>query len=288
MGVEAERSEVRAEDVSAAVRLLGECEREIELSSGATRYFEAGTGAPLLLLHGIGLTAGGTNWLLNIGELARHRRVIAPDFIGFGTGSRLQQPYSFAVLVDFVRELQDALGIDSADVVGHSMGGWVASLLAYESPDRVERLVLIAPGGMSTQVPRAMAVRRPSRARFADDVASRHGIAVTAVGALADLEWKVMGVPDVVEAYARLSAHMGDPETRRLHQLPRRLPKIRADALLLWGSEDRVNPLSMGRAMRDGLARAELEVLPCGHAVPTERPAETDRAILAFVGRQSH
>ena len=116
--------------------MLDASERFVELSHGRTRYFDCGEGAPTILLHGVGYSAGGTSWYRNI----------APDFVGWGTGDRLEQGYSFAYLVDFVREFQDALGLASTHVVGHSMGGWIASLFAYESPNRVDRLALTASG----------------------------------------------------------------------------------------------------------------------------------------------
>src|SRR5579884_2996638 len=122
-------------------------ERSVQLSHGRTRYFEAGEGVPALLLHGVGFTAGGDSWFLNIDPLAqRGLRIIAPDFVGWGMGDRLPIGYSFAYLVDFIRELQDALGLEKSHIVGHSMGGWLATLFAYESPERVDKLVLVAAG----------------------------------------------------------------------------------------------------------------------------------------------
>ncbi|HTX63734.1 MAG TPA: alpha/beta fold hydrolase [Acidimicrobiales bacterium] len=276
----------RAEDVGEAVEKLAGMERHVSLSSGDTRYFETGTGDPVLLLHGVGFTAGGSNWLFNMEDLGSAHRVIAPDFLGFGTGGRLEQPYSFAYLVDFVREFQDALGLDASDVVGHSMGGWVAALLAYESPGRVRRLVLIAAGGLSSRVPAMMRwSEMPARDTFAAGVAERLGLPVDAVGALADLEWQSAVVPGAVDAYGRLLAHMGDPETRRRYHLRRRLPRIGAETLVLWGEHDQVNEVSLAREMVHLVPRARLELFGCGHAVPTTAPRETNRALCRFLDR---
>ena len=68
-----------------------------------------------------------------------------------GARDRLDIEYSFAYIVDFVREFQDALGIERSNIVGHSMGGWLASLFAYESPNRVNKLVLVGSGGTRTR-----------------------------------------------------------------------------------------------------------------------------------------
>src|SRR5487761_482472 len=131
--------------------ILDESERFVELSHGRTRYFDAGSESPTILLHGVGFSAGGTSWYRNIARLSEGLRVIAVDFVGWGLGDRLEQGYSFAYLVDFVREFQDAIGLASSNIVGHSMGGWIASLFAYESPERVNKLVLSASGGAATR-----------------------------------------------------------------------------------------------------------------------------------------
>src|SRR5919198_1539743 len=121
-------------------------EEYVELTLGKTRYLAAGAGHPVILLHGVDYTGGGDRWLRTMDALSRRLRVLAPDFPGWGYSDRLDREYSFAYLVDFVREFQDTLGIERAHLVGHSMGGWIASLLAYESPHRFDKLVLVASG----------------------------------------------------------------------------------------------------------------------------------------------
>lgn len=277
-------SPASAARVRHAVDVLRSAERHVELSHGDVRYFEVGQGEPVILLHGIGFTAGGTNWLLNLEALGRHRRVLAPDLLGFGPGPRLQQPFSFAYLVDFVREFQDALGLGASDVVGHSMGGWVASLLAYESPQRVGGLVLVAPGGVATTTPPAMKrFEVPSQESFAAGVASRLGLPAGVVAPLADLEWQVAATPGAPDAYRQLLGHMSDPETRHRYQTRRRLPMIQAETLVLWGRQDEVNDPRSGRLIAELVPRCRLEVLPCGHGVPTETPEQFNAAVVSFL-----
>jgi pimeloyl-ACP methyl ester carboxylesterase len=123
--------------------------KSVELSHGRTRHLEAGGGPAVILLHGVAFASGGDSWLANVGGLAPKLRVLAPDFPGWGPGDQLELGYSFAYLADFVREFQDALGLENSHIAGHSMGGWVSSVLAYESPQRVGKLVLVASGGMA-------------------------------------------------------------------------------------------------------------------------------------------
>src|SRR3954453_12038575 len=126
-------------------------ERMLDMSHGKTRYWEAGTGEPTILLHGAGWNSGCENWALAMGPLSQRLRVLAMDCLNWGTGDVFDQEFSFAYLVDHVREFMDILGIKQANVVGHSMGGWILSLLSYESPERVRRAVNVAGGGAATR-----------------------------------------------------------------------------------------------------------------------------------------
>lgn len=273
-----------AGQIDHAVDVLRSAERHVELSHGDVRYFEVGEGRPVILLHGIGFTAGGTNWLLNLEDLARHRRVLAPDLLGFGPGPRLQQPFSFAYLVDFIREFQDALGLTMSDLVGHSMGGWVASLFAYESPERVGRLILVAPGGVIITTPPAMrGFNPPTRESILKEVAGRLGLSVETVGPLADLEWQVVTMPGAPDAYRRLLEHMSDPETRRRYQTRRRLPMVHAETLVLWGEHDDVNDPRSGQLIADLVPHCQLMMLPCGHGIPTEAPKQFNEIVSRFL-----
>ncbi|WAH35688.1 alpha/beta fold hydrolase [Alicyclobacillus dauci] len=186
--------------------------RQVELSHGMTHYLESGTGEPVILLHGVGFWTGGDYWLRNMDELSRSYHVYAPDFAGWGDGDRLDVEYSFAYLVDFVREFQDALGIASAHVVGHSMEGWVASLLGYESPNRVRTLILTASEGIST---RTLTTFSPPEY---EDI-MRHALE-TIDGAhtsnaldTVDRWYNRTQLPGALEAYRKILSHMNNPDT---------------------------------------------------------------------------
>lgn len=97
--------------------------KSLDLSHGRTRYLEAGQGPAVILLHGVSFALGADAWLANISELASGLRVLAPDFPGWGPGGQLELGYSFGYPADFIREFQDALGLENSHIVGHSMGG---------------------------------------------------------------------------------------------------------------------------------------------------------------------
>jgi len=259
-------------------------ERFVELSHGRTRYLEAGEGPPLLLLHGVGFVPAADGWRLGLAALSARHRVIAPDLLGWGPGDQLEIGYSFAYLVDFLRELQDALGIDRAHLLGHSMGGWVASLLAYESPDRVDRLVLVASGGLLTRPLPAMAAWTPPDAdRIHDAYAplAAHGIAVD------ELELKARGLAadgERTKRFGQVMSHMSKGETRARYRTARRLARLSCPTLVVWGSEDPVNPVELGRQTAELVPDATVVVLEgAHHDVPLERPDELHRAVLEFL-----
>jgi pimeloyl-ACP methyl ester carboxylesterase len=257
---------------------------DVVLSHGTTRYFAAGDGPPLLLLHGVAFHAGAESWLPVMPLLASTRRVLAPDFVGWGPGDQLEQGYSFAYLTDFAREFQDALGIDRCDVVGHSMGGWIASLLGYESPDRVERLVLAAPGGVEVRPLASMQAWTPPER----DVIAAHYEPYARMGV------DIQPLIDAAAARARDEArttrfrrimdHMTNHETRVRYETRRRLPHVRAPTLLVWGADDELNPPSMGAVALGLLPRGRLVTLPdAGHYVQVDAPREFAEVVASFL-----
>ena len=266
--------------------ILDHARREVTLSHGRTRYFDLGEGTPTILLHGVGYSAGGTSWYRNLEQLSEGMRVIAPDFVGWGTGDRLEQGYSFAYLVDFVREFQDALGLESSNIVGHSMGGWIASLFSYESPSRVQRLVLTASGGVATRTLAQMTdFVPPSEEETLARLRALPGITEAEAADWTRYDWENITTLGAIEAYRRILASMNNGETRARYNTQRRLPKIGAETLVLWGSADEVNALELGELTASLIPRAELRVFSCGHMVPHEAPHEMNSAILDFLGR---
>lgn len=259
--------------------------REIEMSHGSTSFVELGSGDPVILLHGVGFAQGAHEWFLAGPMLAERSRVIMVDFVGWGRGARLQQPYSFARLVDFVREFQDRLGLASSSIVGHSMGGWVASLLAYESPERVDRLVLVGSGGLASRpLPMMTDFEPPTLEEVEAGIAARCGQPADEIRAWAEYGWGNVQGDEPLESYRRILEHMTNPETRMLYNLRRRLPLTPTETLVLWGTNDAVNDIELGRETAELLPHAEFATLPCGHFPHTERPEEFAARVRDFLG----
>lgn len=260
-------------------------ERWVTLSHGRARTLQAGSGPPVLLLHGVGFTEGAEYWTGTLEALADSHTVIAVDMLGWGDADRLGASYSFAYLVDFVRELQDALGLRSSDVVGHSMGGWVASLLAYESPDRIDRLVLVGSGGTRARPLTTMTRFEPPASEEAiySELVGRRGLPENDhTRAMAAQQWRRV-TPEHLAAYQRILDHMTDPVHRPRYGTTRRLPHLRCPTLVVWGTHDDVNDPEMGRETAQLVPGSRLVWLDCGHYPPTEAPEAFHAAVRDFL-----
>src|SRR5689334_6802932 len=113
-------------------------------------YVKAGRGPALPLLHGLGCTH--RTWLPVLDSLASRYTVIAPDLLGHGDSDKPRADYTLGAFANGMRDLLTVLDIDKVTVVGHSFGGGVAMQFAYQFPERTERLVLVASGGLGPEV----------------------------------------------------------------------------------------------------------------------------------------
>jgi len=246
------------------------------------RVFDAGSGAPLLFLHGAGglLTDNAP-----LEALARHYRVLAPEFPGFGESTGEEH---LEDMLDFTLHAGDvihALGIDRPHVVGHSMGGMIAAELACLAPRDIDKLVLVAAAGLwldTHPIPDLFTLLPHEFAEllFHDPVA---GAALLTAGIDA-------GDPQSVQqfyiAHSRRLAMAG----KILFPIPnrgvaKRLYRVRAQTLVLWGAEDRLLPPVYAERWAALIADSKLHVVEnAGHMVPYEQPKEFARAVREFLG----
>lgn len=132
-------------------RVTGSTDLQYTTIHGHQRAYRLmGSGPALLLLHGIGDSS--ETWVPLMGELARDFTVLAPDLLGHGASAKPRADYSVAAYANGMRDLLEVLGIETATVVGHSLGGGVAAQFAYQYPDHCNRLVLVATGGVNRAV----------------------------------------------------------------------------------------------------------------------------------------
>lgn len=257
-------------------------ERFLAMSHGKTRILEAGSGFPTLLVHGAGFVSSADNWLPVIKPMAEDLRVIAIDCLNYGPGDVFNQEFSFAYMVDHIRELMDVLEIDKANFVGHSMGGWIGTLFGYESPHRLNKLVLVAAGGSQARPLASMVDWEPPTV---EHIKERVGVGLPPEERerVVNLFLEKRGKPEHVEAFAKVMKHMTNPETRVRYNTMRRLPHIPVPTLIVWGSNDQVNNVSMGHDL-EAIPGSKLIIYDgVGHGVPQEVPEQFTSDVLAFL-----
>ena len=233
----------------------------------------AGSGPPLLLLHGAG---GAGMWLDLHARLAEHFTVFAPVQPGFAGTSLPGWVRGADDVALHTLDLVRMLGLESPVVVGLSLGGWIATEMAVFRPESIRRLVLVAPIGVKTEKPLPdLFIMEPLEALpylFAD-----LSKAMALMPAAPTLD-AIVRMWEEQAAVARLAWHR--PYNPSLH---RRLHMIECPTLLVWGGEDRFVSPAHGEMLVREISGARLEVIPgAGHAVAIEKPAEVAQKIVAF------
>ncbi|RPE46487.1 2-hydroxy-6-oxonona-2,4-dienedioate hydrolase/4,5:9,10-diseco-3-hydroxy-5,9,17-trioxoandrosta-1(10),2-diene-4-oate hydrolase [Streptomyces sp. Ag109_O5-1] len=261
---------------------------------------ETGDGPPVLLLHGGGPGASGvSNYSRNIAELAREYRVIVPDLPGYGRSTKgVDGTDPFGDLADGIRGLLDALGLDRAHLVGNSYGGACALRLALDTPDRVDRMVLMGPGGIGTT--RALPTPGlnslldyytgdgPSRPKL-EKFIRNHLVfnAADVPDSVIDARYLASIDPEVVAA-PPLRRPSGPNALRTLWRTDftrdERLSRLPVATLVLWGAADKVNRPSGGRMLAARMPNCDLyEVANTGHWVQFERAELFNRVCADFL-----
>jgi pimeloyl-ACP methyl ester carboxylesterase len=246
-----------------------------------TRIREAGTGAPLLVLHGAEGLRGG--WSPYLATLAERFRVIAPDLPGFGQSPGGEHFYDGLDLTIFLQDLLDALGLDRVHILGHDLGGMAAAELAAASDRRVGSLVLVAPLGLWADDDPILDIFATPR----DVLEPMTWHSISTEGATAVL---APPVTDEAEARARLERAANLATAGRFiwpipdRGLKRRIHRVSAPTLLVWGASDRIVPPSYGPRWRAALQQAQLATIPnAGHEPMLEQPSAFTDAVVPFL-----
>jgi len=274
--------------------------REIGTKAGVLRYHEAGAGTPLLLLHGSGPgVTGWRNFRGILGTFAEHYRCLVLDFPGFGVSDDFgghPMVTAFGAVGTFV----DALGLDSVDIIGNSMGGAVGINYGIHQPAKVRRLVTI--GGIGTNIfspGPSEGIRllqefteNPTRQRLVDWLNSMVYDPALVTEQLIEERWALATDPPTLEsarrmygkaAFAQMMAGMRASDAPMPWAM---MHKLAAPTLLTWGRDDRVSPLDMALIPMRTIPNAELHVFPnCGHWAMIEAKDAFVSTVLSFLTR---
>jgi pimeloyl-ACP methyl ester carboxylesterase len=263
----------------------------VKTRDGRIAITEAGQGPPVLMLHGLGATK--VSFLPTQAVLAPDFHTIAVDLPGFGDSDKpLPAKYDAKFFARWVVGLLDALEIDRAKLVGHSMGGRVAIEMGMNHPDRVDSLALMTPSlawlrdkpwnpflrllrpelGFIQPAPRAV-VERIVR-----------GVVPGANGG-----WSAAGIDEFLRSYLTPRGRVAFYAAARNIYLEEgqefwtRLEAVEARSLFIWGRRDQLIPIGFARHVERALPSAEHVELDCGHVPQFERPAQAHAAISRFL-----
>ena len=248
-------------------------------------YDEAGSGTPLLLVHGWPLDR--TMWTNQLGGLGAYARVLAPDLRGFG-GSTVRPPYAIDQYADDLIALLDALGLPRVVLCGLSMGGYIAFSVLRRHRDRVRGLILA-----DTRATADTDEGRENRRKLIALI-EREGMAALAERQLPTLIGRstMQRQPELVEGVRRTMASLPAEgvigAARAIADRPDSTPllsSIDVPTLVVGGAEDTVTPPDVLEAMAAQIPGSRVEILAqAGHVSPLERPAAFNHVVSEFVG----
>jgi pimeloyl-ACP methyl ester carboxylesterase len=268
---------------------------------GHRRAFRiAGSGPAILMIHGVGDSSA--TWGSVHAKLAQRFTVIAPDLLGHGDSDKPRADYSLSAFANGMRDLLVTLGIDRVTIIGHSLGGGVAAQFSYQYPDFVERVVLVASGGVSSSVSHAL--------RLAALPMGAEALAVLRVpGAMSTLRLfgraakSVLGstqigrdLPDLLQLVERLrdpAALSAFSHTLRgvvdchgqfVTMLDRSYLMESVPKQLIWGMDDPIIPASHARIAHEAMPGSQLTIFEdSGHMPHHDHPDRFVETVERFI-----
>jgi 4,5:9,10-diseco-3-hydroxy-5,9,17-trioxoandrosta-1(10),2-diene-4-oate hydrolase len=265
-------------------------------------YHEAGDATapqvPVVLLHGGGPGASAwSNFGRNLPVFARFRHSLAVDQPGFGRSDKpVEHGQYFTFSAEALAELLDVLRIPRVHLIGNSLGGGTAVRFALQHPERVGRLVLMAPGGLNlnltsadptegvTRLSKFAAPPGPSREKLADFLRTLVYDQKLITDELIDERYAAASSPESLRAMAAMGASFYRRESYEEGLLWREAHRLRHPTLLVWGREDRVNPLDGALVPLKLLRNGQLHVFGgCGHWAQLEKFDEFNRLAIDFL-----
>jgi abhydrolase domain-containing protein 6 len=267
--------------------LAGAREVQVDVDDGRIVQLEAGSGPALVLLHGF--TGTKENWLALMPLLATHHRVVAPDLPGWGESTRTEAAdYGYAAQAERLAAWLATLGDAPVILVGHSMGGGIAAVIAARHPERVSRLVLMDAGGaLFRENAFGLAVLRGENPFGVHDRASLDRYLGTVFESPPYVPWPA----DAALIARRVKdAEFENTVLDRIGRGPDAfLPaaeatRVRQPTLLLWCRNDRVIDASAADVYRAAIPQSKTVLLDgCNHMPMIETPETTALALEEFL-----
>ncbi len=259
--------------------------RAVALSDTTLHAVSAGEGPPLVFIVGLGGRA--EFWATQFEAFAPTRRVISFDHRGTGRSAAYDGPQSAALMARDTLALLDALGVEKADVVGHSMGGAIAQHLALLAPERIGRLVLSAtwrrPSPLFLELFR---LRRSVLERMGPEAYLRQGTFMAQPAWWLECRFTDAEAffAERLAAFPRVEVELSRIEAVMAHDLGDAVGAITAQTLVLCARDDGITPPGLSEDLAGALPNARLQLLPeGGHFVPITMPEAYAAALAGFL-----
>jgi pimeloyl-ACP methyl ester carboxylesterase len=268
--------------MDARLRFAGFHSEYVRVGPYRVHYFVGGHGTPLLLIHGLG--ARSEDWTPEMPTYAKNGfRVYAIDLLGCGRTDRPDISYTIGQQADLIQGFLTTVHVEKADVVGWSMGGWVATEFALQHPQRVNRLVVMDSAGLKFKTDLSPEILEPNT-----------------VPQLKRLEVVLMAhqyyIPgfvqrDLLRAMERNRTVVHRTLESLLHEegdFAGRLGQLQMPALLVWGQQDELLPPSVGMQMHEAIPQSVLELYAgCGHMGPATCSDRMVPRVIEFLRSRS-
>lgn len=259
-------------------------QEEVRIHGHRVCYRTAGEeGRPVIVLvHGI--AGSSQTWEEVMPALAREHLVIAPDLLGHGESAKPRGDYSLGAHASIVRDLLAVLGIERVTIAGHSLGGGIAMIFAYQYLERVDRLVLVSSGGLGREVGlalRALCVPGAGPAlRLACSAPVRRALRRTPAGRSLAL----LDTGDARYAFLRSLRAVLDARGQSIDASDRLYFARAFPTLIAWGERDRMIPVAHAHAAAEGMPGSRLALFPtAGHYLHLTHADALAEAIDAFM-----
>ena len=267
---------------------------EMTLHGHRVSYRRGGSGPALLLLHGI--TNSSQTWEGVAPWLVDRFTLIAPDLLGHGESATPRGDYSLGAHASGARDVLTALGIERATVVGHSLGGGIAMQVAYQVPERCERLVLVSSGGLGRDVHMLLRAASLPGADFVLPALTSAGLLGVGRGVGGLLRLLRMAPGEDVEVLARGFASLDsagsrqaflhtvraviEPGGQRVSAQDRLSLAALLPTLIVWGERDSIIPAAHGAAAHEAMPGSRFEFFPGAGHMPHDADPERFAALL--------
>ncbi|QSR29106.1 alpha/beta hydrolase [Nocardioides sp. S5] len=267
-------------------------ERIVDAGGVKTRYWEAGSGEPLILIHGGGAGADARgNWFRSAPLLSPHFRVIAYDMVGFGQSVPDDSNFAFTqpARIEHLSNFLDAIGLKQASFVGNSMGGATALGLAMRDPSRITTLTLMGSAGLtrefSAELSTMLDYTEPSVDGMRRIVSALTHPRFQPSEQLIQYRYQLTNDRRIMDAYRATMTWIR--EQRGLFYPEDDIARVKSKTLVICGREDQVVPLDLSVRFHQLLENSRLYSIPqCGHWAMLEHPEELATAVTDFIKKE--